>query len=55
MGSPKKDGLSAYDYRKLVEWFIDDNRNPATTAFTAGAAKDAATAYEQVLAMKEGR
>lgn len=39
-------GLSAFDYERLVEWMADPNRRPAQTAFTAGAARDAARAFE---------
>lgn len=39
-------GLSPGDYRKLAAWFADPKRKPALTAFTAGAARDAASAFE---------
>lgn len=38
--------MSPYDYEKLVAWFSDQHRKPAQVAFTAGSARDAATAFE---------
>lgn len=40
-------GLSRCDYQRLVEWMDDRNRQPAIIAFTAGAARDAARAFEE--------
>lgn len=40
------DQLTAEDWVKLRNWAQDDNRALANTAFTAGAARDAATAFE---------
>lgn len=44
------DQLTAEDWVKLRNWAQDDNRAPANTAFTAGAARDAATAFEMAFA-----
>lgn len=43
------DNLSEYDWDKLVAWMRDPVRKPANTAFTAGAARDAATAFESAM------
>ena len=40
------DKLSLPDWMRLRDWFADPNRKPANIAFTAGAARDAATAFE---------
>ncbi len=34
------------DWQKLRDWFANPKRKPANVAFTAGAARDAATAWE---------
>ncbi|KWU23441.1 hypothetical protein [Burkholderia cenocepacia] len=40
------DLLTAEEWVKLRDWAQDDDRAPAKTAFTAGAARDAASAFE---------
>jgi hypothetical protein len=40
------DVLTAEDWVKLRNWAQNDERSPANTAFTAGAARDAASAFE---------
>jgi hypothetical protein len=40
------DALSGNDWMKLRDWFADPARKRANSAFTAGAARDAATAFE---------
>ena len=47
-------GFSPLDYQRLVEWMKDPNRKPATTAFTAGMARDAARAFEDSGIEKRG-
>lgn len=41
-------GLDTYDYVRLVEW-MKDPPEPANTAFTAGALRDAARAFEDAI------
>lgn len=50
----RSDNLSAYDFDRLVSWFRDPHRQPAHLAFTAGAARDAATAFETAHAVTRG-
>jgi hypothetical protein len=40
------DNITASEWKRLRDWFADPQRKPANTAFTAGAARDAATAFE---------
>jgi len=42
-------GLSAFEYKQLVEWMKNPNRKPAYTAFTVGACRDAARAFEEFI------
>lgn len=44
--SPNNDCLSDYEFRSLVIWMKDKKRKPADTAFTSGACRDAAIAFE---------
>lgn len=39
--------MSVHDHERLVAWMRDPNRKPADVAFTAGAARSAATAFEE--------
>lgn len=41
-----EDKLSYHDWVRLKDWFASNPRKHATLAFTAGAARDAATAFE---------
>lgn len=38
--------LSSFDFERLMEWMKNPDRKPAAGAFTAGAARDAARAFE---------
>lgn len=42
-------GLSKFEYERLVRWMKDPERKEASAAFTAGAARDAARAFEEYL------
>ncbi len=44
---PPADHLTVFEFSRLEEWFSDTNRKPAALSFTAGACRDAATAFEQ--------
>ena len=44
--SPCSDSLTASEWLRLSAWFADPDRKPAITSFTAGACRDAATAFE---------
>lgn len=48
------DGIPAGEWLRLVEWFADSRRKPADTAFTAGACRDAARAFEEAQGQDEG-
>jgi hypothetical protein len=48
-------GFSEFEYERLVEWFHDPKRKPAIHAFTAGAARTAAYAFEDSLRAALGR
>lgn len=39
--------MTAFEFRRLVDWMKDPKRKPANLAFTAGACRDAARAFEQ--------
>lgn len=41
--------MDGYNYLRLVRWMKNPNREPAQTAFTAGALRDAARAFEDAL------
>ena len=43
----RRGNLSTFDYERLVAWMRDPQRMPASTAFTAGATRDAASAFEE--------
>lgn len=49
----KPDSLTVHDWRKLAAWWADPARKPAMFAFTQGAARDAATAYEFSMVIEE--
>jgi hypothetical protein len=54
------DFLSALEWLRLKEWFLDylyqdQRQKPAVTAFTASAARDAATAFESAVFEFSGR
>ena len=38
--------MTAYEFGRLVEWMKNPKREPAGTAFTAGACRDAARAFK---------
>lgn len=40
------DAITAFEYQRLRDWFSDPKRKPSHLAFTAGAARDAASAFE---------
>ena len=42
-------GLTAFEYTRLISWMKDLNREPAITAFTSGACRDAGRAFEKYL------
>lgn len=42
--------MSSFDYIRLVAWMKDVQRKAANEAFTAGAARDAAYAFEDYIA-----
>lgn len=44
-----KDKLSISEYKRLVEWMKNSVRKPAINAFTAGACRDAARAFEDYI------
>lgn len=46
------DALSAEDWIRLRDWMADPKRGPAATQFTAGAMRDAATAFESAEAQR---
>ena len=43
----KLGSLSPLDYKRLVKWMKESKRKPAIIAFTAGACRDAARAFEE--------
>lgn len=47
----KVDTFSADEWIRLRDWMADPARRPANSAFTAGPARDAATAFESAQAM----
>jgi hypothetical protein len=49
------DALSGNEWLKLRDWFADPARKRATSAFTAGAARDAATAFEAAVISEKER
>lgn len=54
------DSLSPLEWLRLKEWFLDYlcqdiSQKPAITAFTASAARDAATAFESAVFEFNGR
>lgn len=59
-GAACSDSLSALEWLRLKEWFLDylcqeKIQKPAVTAFTASAARDAATAFESAVFEFSGR
>lgn len=40
------EGLTEFEWRRLVAWMRDPKREPSHLAFTAGHARDAASAFE---------
>ncbi len=47
------EGLSTLDFVRLQAWFASNPRKPAMLAFTAGAARDAAFAFDGAQGRKE--
>lgn len=47
----KVDALSADEWMRLRDWMADPARKPANSAFTSGAVRDAATAFESAQAL----
>ena len=47
-----KDHLTSSEYRRLIAWMQNQQRQPAIIAFTAGACRDAARAFEEYLDSK---
>lgn len=53
-GDWKQDRIDAleYDFDKLYNWVMDENRKPSNTAFTASKARNIASAIELMFAKK---
>lgn len=43
----KPDGLTAFEFERLILWMKDPKRKSAETAFTSGACRDAARCFER--------